>query len=555
MNQVETFSDLGGAVLSCPDAVPTVLGLFDPAIAPPLLYYSYIPITVISLLFGYTVIVAGRQHPAARFLLWIAVTFSLLLMGETFLWIGVSAPMIHFVWQTIIIFHAVLSFLLINFTYAFVTQRNMPFAWQWAALVLLAPIFIFAPTEFNLSAFDLVNCESVQGPLWIYMYALEATALISALFLCIRKGKQTQDRGERTKLLTLGGGIMVFFGIFILSNAFGDLTLVYNINLFGPLGMVTFLGVIMFLIVRYQAFQMKVLGAQALVWALVALIFAALFVRPEYVSYVLIGTLGFVVVLGILLIRNVKLEVKQREQIQHLASGLAEANEGQVALLHFITHQIKGFLTKSRYIFGELEAGSYGALAPKVKDLVSQGYHFSTDAVATVQNILHAASVRTGKVAYKHEPLDFQVVVETEVEKQRKVAERKGLTLTFSSAAGDYSMEGDTEQLVHAVANLIDNAIKYTPKGSVEVALARTDGIIRLSVKDSGVGIPERDKEKLFKEGGRGEHSQAVNTDSTGYGLYIVKGIIEAHGGKVWYESEGENKGTTFVVEVGAVKQ
>jgi signal transduction histidine kinase len=117
---------------------------------------------------------------------------------------------------------------------------------------------------------------------------------------------------------------------------------------------------------------------------------------------------------------------------------------------------------------------------------------------------------------------------------------------------GEYTMQGDAEQLSHALFNLIDNAIKYTPNGEVTVSLARTDSGIRFSVKDSGIGIGEKDKDHIFTEGGKGEESQKVNPDSTGYGLYIVKGIALAHGGKVWFESPGPGNGTTFFMELSA---
>ena len=75
---------------------------------------------------------------------------------------------------------------------------------------------------------------------------------------------------------------------------------------------------------------------------------------------------------------------------------------------------------------------------------------------------------------------------------------------------------------------------------------------MRFAVKDTGIGIDPKDTEHIFIEGGRGAQSQKVNPDSTGYGLYVVKGIIEAHGEKVWFESAGKGRGTTFFVEVSA---
>ena len=82
-----------------------------------------------------------------------------------------------------------------------------------------------------------------------------------------------------------------------------------------------------------------------------------------------------------------------------------------------------------------------------------------------------------------------------------------------------------------------------------------TDGdSIRFAIKDSGVGITPDDMNKLFTEGGHGRDSLKVNVHSTGYGLYIAKKIVEAHGGKIWAESEGQDRGSSFIIEFPALR-
>ena len=98
--------------------------------------------------------------------------------------------------------------------------------------------------------------------------------------------------------------------------------------------------------------------------------------------------------------------------------------------------------------------------------------------------------------------------------------------------------------------NLIDNAIRYTLSGSIDVALTVVEGKIHFSVKDTGVGITDEDRPKLFTEGGHGKDSIKVNVDSTGYGLFIAKQVTEAHGGTIRAESEGAGKGSEFIVEL-----
>jgi len=102
------------------------------------------------------------------------------------------------------------------------------------------------------------------------------------------------------------------------------------------------------------------------------------------------------------------------------------------------------------------------------------------------------------------------------------------------------------EKIRLAINNLLDNAIRYTPAGGrVTVSLSRGKKEIELSVKDTGVGIPKDQQERVFTKFSRGANVIRMATEGSGLGLFITKNIIEAHGGKIWFES-GEGKGTTF---------
>ena len=100
------------------------------------------------------------------------------------------------------------------------------------------------------------------------------------------------------------------------------------------------------------------------------------------------------------------------------------------------------------------------------------------------------------------------------------------------------------------LCNLIDNAIRYTPSGEINVELTRIGNTVRFAVKDTGIGITEEDKKKLFTEGGHGKNSIKVNVHSTGYGLFIAKSIVDSYKGRIWAESAGTDAGSRFVVEL-----
>jgi signal transduction histidine kinase len=155
-------------------------------------------------------------------------------------------------------------------------------------------------------------------------------------------------------------------------------------------------------------------------------------------------------------------------------------------------------------------------------------------------------------VAYKQETCDFREAVIAEVAKLKPKASEKGLALDLAiDDSKQYGCIGDITKISeHVIRNLIDNSIRYTPKGGIRVTLSHDGNMMRFSVKDTGVGITPEDMRRLFTEGGHGKDSIKVNVDSTGYGLFIAKQVVEAHGGKIWAESEGAGKGSEFVVEL-----
>jgi signal transduction histidine kinase len=242
--------------------------------------------------------------------------------------------------------------------------------------------------------------------------------------------------------------------------------------------------------------------------------------------------------------------VRLNKEEERLNNELATANSGQANLLHIINHQIKGYMTKARLVFDDLLNDSNYGLSEKVKPVVQEGYDSMTEGVNFVQSFLTAANIEQGTYAFSFAPFDLKEVVEEEYKEQKAVAQKKGLLMDLTLTPGDYQVSGDKAQLIQAIKNLIDNSIKYTPQGWVKVALGREGGVFRLSVSDSGVGLSEEVKPKLFTKGGRDKDSQKINVNSTGFGLAFVKGVVEAHKGRVWAESEGVGKGSTFFMEL-----
>jgi signal transduction histidine kinase len=252
-----------------------------------------------------------------------------------------------------------------------------------------------------------------------------------------------------------------------------------------------------------------------------------------------------------MIIRSVKKEVAQREE-------LAVANENQQLLIRFITHQVKGFFTKSKMVFASLLEGDFGQIPEAVTPVLKEGLESDNKAVEMVQEVLKASSLRSGTMTYNFEETDLKEFVAGIAETLKETAVGKGLAYEVNLPAEKALSKIDRLQMTQVIKNLIDNSVKYTLTGFVHVNLKvknvsegrRAIKTALFSVEDSGVGLSDGDKAKLFKEGGRGEESLKLNVNSTGYGLFIVKKIVEGHGGKIWAESRGRGHGTKFFVEI-----
>jgi signal transduction histidine kinase len=241
-----------------------------------------------------------------------------------------------------------------------------------------------------------------------------------------------------------------------------------------------------------------------------------------------------------------------REIIMSKASQVAaleEVNKSQEELLHTISHEVKGYLSKDAAALASIAEGDFGAVPDSVKSIAKTALGETRKGVSAVMDMLKGADLRSGKLQFNARQFDLKDMLRDICASFRDSAEQKGLVLAFSAPDHACFVRGDETKLRDLVfRNLIDNAIRYTPQGSVTVRVFDEGGVIICSIVDTGVGISESDMAHLFTEGGHGEHSRAINPESTGFGLAQAKKTIEANGGKIVARSDGTGKGSSFVV-------
>jgi signal transduction histidine kinase len=528
--------------LLCPDAVPGFLNIFDFSIAPSLLFYAYLPVLFIALAFTIYLLYKD-QNAGGKLVALLSAAFSFWVLDVLILWTAAPADIVMFWWQILPFFEILMYAAGIAVVLSF-GNRKISFT---NSLLLSAPVVItllFLPTKFNISAFDVINCEGIIGSLWYFIYGFEILAIIVIAAISVWR-MHGSDKVSIPQLPYLTTGLCIFLATFTATNILGDFTGFYNINLIGPLGMVVFFAFLTYLTVHFKTFGIRLFGTQALVGVILALIGSLLFLTNlSTVRGVVAVTLLALIPFGILLVRSVKREIQLRTQLEI-------ANKRQQETLRFITHEVKGYLTDGAAALDAIKTEVFGPVNAETKAMVGEALTKNRNAVREIQNFLRIADFKTGKVSYAVTPFDLKDELVKLLVTASETATAKGLTFKQDIAPGDYAIKGDSDQLInHVIGNLVNNAINYTPTGEVMVHAERKPGSILVSVKDSGVGLSEDDKALLFTEGGHGKESRTVNPHSTGYGLYIAKQIVDAHKGRIWAESEGRGLGSTFLVEL-----
>jgi len=242
-------------------------------------------------------------------------------------------------------------------------------------------------------------------------------------------------------------------------------------------------------------------------------------------------------------------------QLEHFGA-LEDTNKKQEQLLHFVAHEVKGYLSKNAAVLASIVEGDYGSIPTNLQSTAGTALTDTRQGVNTVMDILEGSNLGAGTVHYAKKPFDLAATAHAAAEGARAEASAKGLALNIVDSPQPCIVLGDEEKISHHVLrNLVDNAVKYTPSGSVTVGTTIVEGSAVFWVQDTGVGITPEDMQKLFTEGGHGKDSKAVNPASTGFGLFVAKQIIDAHEGRIWADSDGPGKGSAFYVLLPLVAQ
>jgi len=219
------------------------------------------------------------------------------------------------------------------------------------------------------------------------------------------------------------------------------------------------------------------------------------------------------------------------------------------------SHQLRTPITVVKGYSSMLLEGTFGAIPEKAKGALEKIFESSNRLVMMITDFLTLSRIERGKMEYNFQKVNFREMVNNIMDefKAINIREKKGLDLSLEIAEEkDWTLILDSDKIRQVIYNIIENAMKYTAKGFIKVSSYKTPDKSRavLKVQDSGIGINKESLGKIFQKFTQANERIEINIRGVGLGLYLAQEIIKAHQGRIWAESEGQGKGSTFYIEL-----
>ncbi len=224
------------------------------------------------------------------------------------------------------------------------------------------------------------------------------------------------------------------------------------------------------------------------------------------------------------------------------------ATKDQVSTVALV-HQLRSALTAIKWPLKMVVDGDYGAITDEQKNMIERVIQKNEGLISLVNNVLATENVKKTNYGYHVVKSSLEEIIVFLVDFYKEELERKHIVMDLVMPKEKLPLITiDKEMITLAIQNLFDNAIKYTPLGGrIKVFLSVEKKNILFKIQDTGIGVPAQNKEKLFDRFFRASNAIKMDAVGSGLGLFISKEIIEAHRGKIWFESE-ENIGSIFYV-------
>ena len=249
--------------------------------------------------------------------------------------------------------------------------------------------------------------------------------------------------------------------------------------------------------------------------------------------------------------RALQAEVAERARVE---AALLEADRHKDEFLAILAHELRNPLAPIRNAVEVMaRIPLENARLKWSRDVIDrQALHLTR----LVDDLLDMSRITRGAIRLTHSPLAIETIIERTLEASQPMIAERGHELAVERADGALTVRGDLTRLVQILGNLLNNAAKYTPRGGrIKLATRRVDGRVEFSVTDNGIGIPADSLPRLFNLFTRLDANNEGMPGGLGIGLALVRKLVEMHAGEVDVRSDGQGKGSEFIVRLPLVDE
>lgn len=218
--------------------------------------------------------------------------------------------------------------------------------------------------------------------------------------------------------------------------------------------------------------------------------------------------------------------------------------------ISIVAHQLRTPLSAIKWAIGMVMSGDSGEINSEQENFLRKGYESNQRMISLVNDLLNVSRIEEGRFGFSFSRVNFQDVFNNVISNLEGVIAAKHIKVNLEKEGEMPEVFMDKDKIELAFQNILDNAVKYTPNfGEIQITVRNVGGYFEVRIKDNGIGIPKGDQTRLFSKFFRSANVVKMQTEGSGLGLFIVKNIIENHGGKIDIKSE-EGKGTEVVFSI-----
>ncbi|HAS00130.1 MAG: Multi-sensor signal transduction histidine kinase [Candidatus Moranbacteria bacterium GW2011_GWC2_37_73] len=439
-------------------------------------------------------------------------------------------------------------------------------------------------TDLIVKGFEILpgGLNPILGSLEIiYEIFLVVFLLAGSIIAAIKYRKIVNEK--RVQLAYIFTGLFIFIFIAILINVVLVDLIKNSVNytFYSRLGIysVIFLNVFSgYAIIKHRLLNIKIIYTELLALGVIVLSLVQLFTAKGISEFISQGLIFVALTFfAYKLVRSVEVEIERKEELQEMATRLAQANDqlrtldnAKTEFISIASHQLRTPITAIKGFSSLLLEGSYGEVSESVHSALEKVYSSAERLVDLVEDLLNVSRIESGRMQFTFEKASVEKLIKELYDNFILIAKNKKFYLDIKLPENPLpEIVMDYSKIRELVSNFIDNALKYTEKGGATVkAELREEGVvvdengfvvgkksefgkvIRITVSDTGIGIPKEEIPYLFKKFSRGKDVSRLHVGGTGLGLYVGKAIAETHHGQVWVESDGAGKGSRFIIEI-----